>query len=110
MATPRAEPLACDDKRNPTYYVLRTGHPFPEKAWFENRNSKGERTPMLWSKEAFVRGFNITTGQFHELRKSIISDLQVLDIMDGGKKLNSYDMKWDPTVISLIYYTTGFPG
>jgi hypothetical protein len=46
----------------------RAGHPEPDAAWYRNTDSTtGEYVPMTFSKENFIRGFNLTVGEYYRL-------------------------------------------
>jgi hypothetical protein len=61
-----------NDARNPKYYEKRAGYPLPGDAWYRNSSPAGDHVPMTFSKENFVRGFNLTCGEFYILRDALV--------------------------------------
>lgn len=62
--------ISSDDERNPVYYELRAGHPPPDAAFYENRKD-GNQSTIHFTDENFVRGFNLTTGEYYRLRQDM---------------------------------------
>jgi len=86
--------LHADDKRNPSYYLPRAGHPAPTKEFYEGReNGEGTAQPVSYTHEKFVRGFDLTCGEFYRLREAMIPHL----LEDGlyAKSLNEPNPKWE---------------
>ncbi|KAI4707579.1 hypothetical protein J4E89_007684 [Alternaria sp. Ai002NY15] len=69
--TPRL--LQADDVHNPSYYELRAGHPPPNDNFYYGRESDTEpKSEPHFTEDNFIRGFNMTPGQFYRLREEII--------------------------------------
>jgi hypothetical protein len=86
------------DSRHLRFYEQRAGYAVPSTKWFENRDEENFREPMLYGRENFVQGFNITIGEFYalQLQCSILLALYKDDLQDA--KLNSkrqYHFNWD---------------
>ena len=84
--------LSADDPRNPSYYERRAGYSVADNYFFENRRSDDQpRSKVRWSKENFVRGFDLTCGEFYRIREKTLQYL-LLNV-DYKSKLN--DQKWE---------------
>ena len=70
--------LPADDKKNPQYYELRAGYPKPDAAWYV-KVEHGKRQRPKYSKENFVTGYDLTTGQFYA------SDRDLQPLLSSGR-------------------------
>ncbi len=63
--------LVADDARNPTYYERRAGYPKPTQEWYYGGKTRDEWQLPVYTKERFVTGFDLSTGQFYQLRRRV---------------------------------------
>lgn len=63
--------LVADDPRNPSYYERLAGYPKLTQEWYYGDKTREEWQLPVYTKERFVTGFDISTGQFYELRRKV---------------------------------------
>ncbi|KAH5481037.1 hypothetical protein HBI18_253920 [Parastagonospora nodorum] len=86
--------INADDIRNPSYYRLRAGYPEPDLLFYEGRKNTNEpRQHVVWSKENFVRGYNLTCGEFYRFRQDMAPLLMENRLYK--QNLKDTDKKWD---------------
>jgi hypothetical protein len=91
------QPFPIYDERNPKHYERRAGYPLPDSAWYRNTNDDGDHVPMTFSKENFVRGFNITCGEYYVIRDALVTLLHQDDFYkkDLHKDMNAKYKAWE---------------
>jgi hypothetical protein len=72
----------------------RIGYPEPDLAWYRNADAKtGEHVPITFSKENFLRGFNLTVGEYYIARDALATLLSTHNIY--MKKFNDPNVDYD---------------
>ena len=98
--------LHADNIRNPTYYVVRAGYAVARKDFYEGRD-KAKKLAVDFTDENFVRGFNLTPGEYYRLRENIHLDLlhKGLYKKDFKERLTRWDL-YKILSRKLLNYTT----
>ncbi|KAI4707580.1 hypothetical protein J4E89_007685 [Alternaria sp. Ai002NY15] len=88
--------LDADDRRNPTYYEERAGHPKAKSSFYTPRDRLTKlRVRPRYSKEKFVIGLDLTCGAFYRYREMFALDIiqRGLHKQDWTKAENNWDIE-----------------
>ena len=79
--------LPADDTRNPSYWELRAGCPPPNEEFYTG-GPVGERQRPVYTKETYVRGLNLTCGEYLRHRESTATKILQMGLLNMKDKIS----------------------
>jgi hypothetical protein len=100
----KRERLEYYDARSPAYYEKRAGHPPPTSEWYRNTNDSCQHVRMTFSQENFVRGFDLTVGEYYKVRQVCVNEIISRQVFKKDFK-KSMAAKLEAWMICDVLYT-----